>query len=92
MLAFDFDAPNSGKALSLEGVSGPGDSGGPAFIETDEGLKVAGISSYSSYPTEKMDALAREGKLPIQAYGTVEHYTRVSQRLEWIKTVISNTK
>lgn len=29
-----------------EGIIGPGDSGGPAFIQTDNVLKVAGIASY----------------------------------------------
>ena len=88
MLAFDFDAPSTVGALPLEGVNGPGDSGGPALISTEEGDKIAGISSYSSYPTEELDERARKGGIPIQMYGTVEHYTRVSSHLSWIQDVV----
>ena len=31
-LLFKFDAPDSPSALDLEGISGPGDSGGPAYV------------------------------------------------------------
>jgi len=43
-----FDHPNSPTALYLEGVSGPGDSGAPAYIETEDGRFVAGIGSFGS--------------------------------------------
>ncbi len=32
---FLFDEPDSPKATLLEGVSGPGDSGGPAFLDVN---------------------------------------------------------
>lgn len=65
-----FDAPPDGTAL--EGVGGPGDSGGPALLEEADGtLFVAGISSGS------MDG--KPGH-----YGVVDVYTRVSSYADWI--------
>lgn len=46
LLGFRFDNPNAGNSLPLEGVSAPGDSGGPAYIQTDEGRFVAGVSAF----------------------------------------------
>jgi hypothetical protein len=45
-LGFKFDNPADGTSLPLEGVGGPGDSGGPAYIETSAGRFVAGVSSF----------------------------------------------
>ncbi len=45
-LRFLFDDPRNGASLPLEGVGGPGDSGGPAFIENNAGRFVAGVSSF----------------------------------------------
>ena len=89
MLALDFEHPDAQGILDLEGVNGPGDSGGPLLLATDKGYKVAGVSSYSSYPTQEMDELARKGDLPIQKYGTIEHYTRVSKHLDWLRSVLT---
>ena len=47
VLAFEMNEPET--ALALEGVGGPGDSGGPAYIKTPEGWFVAGISSYGEW-------------------------------------------
>ena len=47
VLAFKMNDPET--ALDLEGVGGPGDSGGPAYLETDEGWLVAGVSSYGEW-------------------------------------------
>ena len=44
MLVFRFDAPTEEGVTPFEGISGPGDSGGPALIETVEGLRLAGLS------------------------------------------------
>lgn len=74
-LMFTFDAPPD--CTELEGISGPGDSGGPALIETGEGWAIAGISS-----GQKSFNLG-EGR-----YGVQEYYTRVSSHVEWIKSVI----
>jgi hypothetical protein len=68
-LVIDFDAPPEG--TELEGVGAPGDSGGPLFLETEEGLFLAGVS------------FASMGDPP-GAYGVLDLYVRVSDHLEWI--------
>ncbi|KTF15185.1 trypsin-like serine protease [Pseudoalteromonas sp. H105] len=73
LLKFKFD--NGSEALPLEGVSGGGDSGGPAYIKTKSGIKVLGISS-------------RFEKGGIGKYGIDEVYTRVSYFNDWIHEVI----
>lgn len=56
-----------------EGISGPGDSGGPAFIVKNDNVYLAGISSWQD---------TKNG--PEGLYGVVENYTRVSQYAQWI--------
>ena len=48
MFAVRFDAPGDENVTPLEGISGPGDSGGPAFLEIAEGLRPAGLSVVSN--------------------------------------------
>lgn len=67
-MAFDEPPPGS----EFEGVGGPGDSGGPALLEEDGVLFVAGVSSGSM-----------NGK-PGQ-YGVTDVYTRVSSYIAWIE-------
>ncbi len=74
---FDHDPPGPG-ATELEGVSGPGDSGGPAFIEREGRSFVAGVSS-----------MARSGSEGIASYGTIELFVKVPAHLEWIRWVIA---
>lgn len=62
----------------FEGISGPGDSGGPAFILKDDVVYLVGISSWQDQ---------KDGDEGL--YGVVEHYTRVSQFIDWINTGIS---
>ncbi|MEM9091946.1 MAG: trypsin-like serine protease [Cyanobacteria bacterium P01_F01_bin.53] len=76
-LLFKFDAPPEG--TELEGISGPGDSGGPALLKTKKGWAIAGISSGQDSST------FGEGY-----YGVWEYYTRVSQYLDWIESVIAS--
>lgn len=78
-LVFKFDGPP--ECTELEGISGPGDSGGPALLMTDEGWAIAGISSgnVSNLPS---------GNLGLCRYGTMEYYARVSGYLDWIESVI----
>ena len=71
MLVFRFDAPGDENVTPLEGISGPGDSGGPAFLETADGLRLAGLSVASS------------GR-PKGRYGVWEFYTRVSPEVQWV--------
>ena len=73
-LFMKFDAPPDG--TELEGVGGPGDSGGPALIEVSGKWQVAGVSSASM-----------DGK-PGQ-YGVTDVYTRVGSYLEWIDGVVA---
>lgn len=73
-LKFRFDAPSDG--TFLEGVCGGGDSGGPAFIQRDGEIFIAGISSWQH----------QQGK-PLGLYGCIEHYTRVSCFIDWIHSI-----
>lgn len=74
-LTWTFDHPNT-KTKYLtehEGISGPGDSGGPAFILKNDIVYLAGISS-------GQDQKGGDEGL----YGVEEYYTRVSQYIKWI--------
>lgn len=76
---FTFDHPED--ATRLEGISGPGDSGGPALVERNGKLWTLGVSSVGMEP---------EGQKP-GTYGARERYTRVSTYVGWIhKTVRKN--
>ncbi|WP_228768565.1 trypsin-like serine protease [Shewanella sp. TC10] len=72
LLKFKFDRDNS--ALPLEGVSGGGDSGGPAFIKTSNTNHLLGISS-------------RVEGGGIGKYGVTEVYSRVSFFKSWIEDI-----
>lgn len=78
MLAFRFDAPADDDVTTLEGISGPGDSGGPALVLTGEGQRVAGLSV-------AQDSSGRERG----TYGVWEFYTRVSAHSEWIEQTMA---
>lgn len=82
-LRWTFDHPDTKtKYLTeYEGISGPGDSGGPAFIVKDDIVYIAGISSWQD---------TKDG--PEGLYGVVENYTRVSQFIKWINDEMSGTK
>ncbi len=75
-LTWTFDHPDTQtKYLTeYEGISGPGDSGGPAFIVKNNTVYLAGVSSWQD----------RKGQEKEGFYGVVENYTRVSQYIEWI--------
>jgi len=61
-LRFRFDSPDGGNSLPLEGVGAGGDSGGPVFIETDNGRYVAGVSSFGSRRYNEFDNYTRVSK------------------------------
>ncbi len=67
------------KALPLEGISGPGDSGGPAYIITANSVCIIGVSSWQN--AESTDW--QEGK-----YGVIENYSRISYFRSWIEQII----
>ncbi|MEW6207324.1 MAG: trypsin-like serine protease [Acidobacteriota bacterium] len=71
-LYFTFDDPRT--ATDLEGISGPGDSGGPALLEKDGKLYTLGVSVWG-----------RPGKNGRGTYGAREGYTRVSRYAQWIE-------
>lgn len=77
-ISFVFDQPDN--ALALEGISGPHDSGGPAFIEEQSKLYIAGVSSWQN----------NKGKEGV--YGVVEHYARVSTQRHWINHTIKKNE
>ena len=76
-LIFLFDAPPGG--TDLEGISGPGDSGGPALMTLGKTTYLVGISS-----GQDDRATGKEG-----VYGVTEYYLRVSSYAEWIRNTIA---
>ena len=75
-----FDDPATGRALTLEGISGPGDSGGPALMQTVSGWEIVGVSSAQ-----------RNGDGAEGVYGVEEVFVRVSDLTAWIDRVIRST-
>lgn len=73
---FTFDPPKSKNATALEGISGPGDSGGPAFVDVDGVRYIIGVSSHQM----------NNGKEGV--YGVTEYYTRISVYKKWIENNI----
>ena len=75
-----FDAPPS--ALSLEGSTGNGDSGGPALIEVDGQWVLAGLAGWKFLPGDVRTA--RPGQ-----YGHTFCNVRLSHYSDWIESVMS---
>jgi len=75
-LYFTFDAPPD--ATDLEGISGPGDSGGPAFLVIEGRPFVVGVGSRND-----------DHGLGLCRYGTTEVYSRVSTRRDWIRETMA---
>jgi hypothetical protein len=67
------------EASDLQGAAAPGDSGGPAFIETPEGIFVGGIG----YATDDSNADGIVGNA-----GDWELYVRVSAFVAWIEATM----
>jgi len=83
-LRWKFHAPGDADVTPLEGISGPGDSGGPAYLGASS--CIAGVSSTQSYEVDPAKPAAGdlEGR-----YGAIETYTRVSAFLPWIRKVMA---
>jgi hypothetical protein len=77
-LGWRFRGPTERGVTSLEGISGRGDSGGPAFLRHKGRLCVAGVSS-----GQERNGL-RNGQ-----YGVEEYYIRVSFFRSWIEKVMA---
>ena len=76
-----FDAPDSPNATELEGIAGPGDSGGPGLIEVDGVHHLAGVASFG---IEMGDPPPDPG-----TYGSFDTYTSVSRNRVWIDAVLN---
>lgn len=86
-LVADFDAPDgsantmvdaygmdsSADPLDLEGVTGPGDSGGPMLMEVDGAWRVVGVASAGWNPRSETGADERAGQ-----YGSVAEHASLS--------------
>ena len=77
-IAWRFRGPTDPGVTPLEGISGRGDSGGPAFLRHKGKLCVAGVSS----------AQERNG-LKNGQYGVDEFYSRVSFFRPWLQKVMA---
>ena len=78
-IIFNFEEGNKGEPL--EGVSGNADSGGPAYLISDEGYLLLGISS-------RNDSWFKE----VGEYGVTEKYSRLSSHAKWISTIINGSE
>lgn len=68
------------QALPLEGISGGGDSGGPAFIMKNGRYYLLGVSSRGDFGS------------PLGKYGNREYYSRISFFNNWIQTIMHGTE
>ncbi|QTH72310.1 trypsin-like serine protease [Pseudoalteromonas xiamenensis] len=75
-LRFVFESGQEG--LELEGVSGNGDSGGPAYIKENDGYYILGVSS-------RVDSWFKD----VGEYGVKELYTRISTHIDWIDKMMA---
>lgn len=77
-LCYMFDKPSD--ALSLEGGSGSGDSGGPILIQREKVWLLAGLTSWA----DPQSAIRTPGR-----YGQISCNVRLSHYKGWIESVIS---
>ncbi len=75
-ITFRFDEPPS--ATDLEGIPGPGDSGGPSILEVNGVPYVAGVSVWG-----------QPGKNGRGTYGAMDGSTRVSTHLKWLRSAMA---
>ncbi|MEX0619419.1 MAG: trypsin-like serine protease [Pseudohongiellaceae bacterium] len=82
-LQFTFDDPRilGTEVLALEGFPGLGDSGGPAFIESEGTLSLAGIA------VGQVEGLDFNEETQ-GSYGAVSVYERISIHTSWINRII----
>lgn len=81
VLTWTFAAPGHPGITDLEGISGRGDSGGPALVKHNGKLCVVGVSSAG-------DGMGRgPGR-----YGGREFYTRVSFHRPWLEKIMKSNR
>lgn len=80
-LNFSFNPPAT--ATDLEGISGIEDSGGPAFIFSEQGIKLAGVGC-CQLPVMKDNGEELQG-----GYLSTEFYSRLSPHKAWIEKHIN---
>jgi len=78
LLSWIFRKPGDPLSTPLQGISGPGDSGGPALLEVGQRMCIVGVSS-----TQAFDVDVGQGH-----YGAKENYTRVSAFAKWIEATM----
>jgi hypothetical protein len=83
LLRFRFDSPGEPDVTELEGISGPGDSGGPAFVERDGALYVIGVGVGQN---------ARPANGKRGHYKVLELYTRVSAFAGWVRNTLAEAE
>lgn len=84
-LRIKFDDPRlaGDSPLNLEGMPSLGDSGGPALLESDTGLVLAGVAVGEIQGPDYSEET--QGK-----YGSVAVYERLSLHIDWIESVIGS--
>jgi hypothetical protein len=83
-ISYAFDAPPLG--LSLEGITGNGDSGGPVIIDHRGQKQLAGLASFDRYYPQSSVRAFHAG-----LYGQVVNSIRISRYVTWIERVMSDT-
>lgn len=77
-ISFLFDEPPAG--TEFEGISGPGDSGGPALVKEDGKVYIIGVSASND------SSEARGGHC---TYLSREYYPRISTAIPWIEKTLA---
>jgi secreted trypsin-like serine protease len=80
VLTWIFHKPTDPLVTPMEGISGPGDSGGPALLSVRGELCIVGVSSNQTFNVD-----IGEGH-----YGAKETYMRVSAFRDWIEKTMSD--
>jgi secreted trypsin-like serine protease len=90
VITWRFHAPGERGVTALEGISGPGDSGGPALIQTPAGFCIAGVSSAQRIEVQTDADSQPVGHPPGEGhYGVTEAYARVSRYVAWIRATVA---
>lgn len=86
---YRFDPPPS--ALTLEGITGSGDSGGPLLIGDGSSRQLVGLASWSKYPPGHpfLSKWAPGRPFVEGLYGEIVYAVRISSYIQWIEGVIS---